>query len=53
MFKCFKKKSRNSVKPIMEYKVNVWENKEKIKEVRIDKPKLVKLSKKDSFLLYD
>jgi len=53
MFKCcFKNKSNVSVKPIIEYKVNVWENKEKIKEVRISKPELVKVIKKDSLLLY-
>ena len=32
MFKCcFKNKSNVSVKPIIKYKVNVWENKEKNK----------------------
>ena len=49
---CFKKKSNIKVKPNIEYKVTVWENKEKIKEVRIGKPELVKVIKKDSFLLY-
>ena len=43
---CFKKKSNSKVKPNIEYKVTVWENKEKIKEVTIGKPQSVKSFKK-------
>jgi len=43
---CFKKKSNSKVKPNIEYKITVWENKEKIKEVTIGKPQSVKLFKK-------
>jgi hypothetical protein len=49
MFKCFKK---GTVKPNIDCKITVWENKEKIKTVKIGKPRLVKIIKKDSFLLY-